>query len=41
MRRRRVYHDLDALAGTWTAEEASEFLKALADFEQVDQELWR
>ena len=40
-RRQRVYHDLDALAGTWTAEEASEFLKALADFEQVDQELWR
>ena len=41
MRRRRVYHDLDALAGTWTAKEASEFLKALADFEQVDPELWR
>ena len=41
MRRRRVYHDLDALAGTWTAEEASEFLKAVADFEEVDQELWR
>ncbi len=41
MRRRRVYRDLDALAGTWTAKEASEFLKALADFEQVDRELWR
>lgn len=40
-RRRRVYHDLDALAGTWTAKEASEFLKAIADFEQVDPELWR
>lgn len=41
MRRRHLYHDLDALAGTWTAEEASEFLKAVADFEKVDQELWR
>lgn len=41
MRRRRVYHDLDALAGTWTAKEASEFLKAIADFEQIEPELWR
>ena len=41
MRRRRMYHDLDALAGTWTAEEASEFLKSLADFEKDDPELWR
>jgi len=41
MRRRRVYHDLDALAGTWTAKETSEFLKAIADFEQVAPELWR
>lgn len=39
-RRRRVYRDLDALAGTWTAREAAQFLQAVSDFEQVDQELW-
>ena len=41
MQRRRVYRDLDSLAGTWTAKEASEFLNAVTDFEQVDPELWR
>ncbi len=41
LRRRRIYHDLDALAGTWTAKEAADFLKALADFERVDREHWR
>jgi hypothetical protein len=35
------HHDLDSLAGTWSAEEADEFLKAIADFEQVDERLWR
>ena len=35
------YHDLDALAGTWSKEEADEFLKAIAEFEQVDEKLWR
>lgn len=39
--RRRVYRDLDPLAGTWTAREAAQFLEAVSDFEQVDQELWR
>ena len=37
----RQYHDLDHLAGTWSAEEAHQFLRALADFETVDPELWR
>ncbi len=41
MQRWRVYRDLDSLAGTWTAKEASEFQKAVTDFEQVDPELWR
>ena len=35
------YHDLDALAGTWSKEQADEFLKAIAEFEQVDEKLWR
>lgn len=37
----QTYHDLDALAGTWSDEEAEEFLNAIADFEQVDEKLWR
>jgi len=40
-RRRAVHDDLDALAGTWTDEEARAFLASLSDFEQVDEELWR
>jgi hypothetical protein len=35
-----TYHDLDALAGTWSEAEATAFLQAIADFEQVDQALW-
>ena len=36
-----VYHDLDALAGTWSEEDAAEFDRATASFRQVDEELWR
>ena len=39
--RRFVHHDLDELAGTWSPEEATIFLEALSDFEQVDDEVWR
>lgn len=39
--RRPIYHDLDVLAGTWSPEEAATFLKALSDFERVDDEVWR
>lgn len=35
------YHDLDALAGTWTEEEAAEFETATEGFRQVDPDLWR
>jgi hypothetical protein len=35
-----TYHDLDALAGTWNEDEATTFLQAIADFEQVDLGLW-
>jgi hypothetical protein len=35
-----TYHELDDLAGTWSNEEADAFLKAVAPFEQVDEELW-
>lgn len=40
-RRRRVYHDLDALAGTWSDADQQEFEQATREFEQVDEELWR
>ena len=36
-----TYHDLDALAGTWSAAEAAAFLHAVADFEHVDPALWQ
>lgn len=36
-----LYHDLDALAGTWSTEDAAEFERATASFRQVDEELWR
>lgn len=32
---------LARLAGTWTAEEHSQFEKAIASTEQIDEELWR
>ncbi len=35
-----VYHDLDHLAGTWSAEEADAFEQLLLEQRQVDEELW-
>ena len=35
------HFDLDALAGTWTEEEAAEFETATEGFRQVDPDLWR
>jgi plasmid stability protein len=35
-----TYHDLDALAGTWSEDEATAFLQRIADFDQVDAGLW-
>jgi hypothetical protein len=39
--RRPVHHDLDALAGTWSEEEAASFLNATKDFEEIDKDLWK
>ena len=36
-----TYHDLDDLAGTWSDEQADEFLRVIADFERVDETLWQ
>ncbi len=35
------YHDLDALAGTWSEAKAEAFRKDIAPFEEVDETLWR
>ena len=34
-----TYHDLDHLAGTWTAEEAAAFLETQQDFERIEEDL--
>ncbi len=34
------YEDLDSLAGTWTDEQAIEFINGAGYFDQVDEELW-
>lgn len=34
-------HDLDALAGTWSDEQAEAFLRAVADFGRVDEDMWK
>ncbi len=35
------YHDLDGLAGTWSAGDEAEFLANIAPLSQVDESLWR
>jgi hypothetical protein len=37
---RRPHGDLDALAGSWSAEEAEAFTTAIAPLEKVDPDLW-
>ncbi|HWQ68988.1 MAG TPA: hypothetical protein VN494_03365 [Patescibacteria group bacterium] len=42
-RKKRVkplHHDLDALAGSWTAQEAEAFDQALARQRTIDPDLW-
>jgi len=36
-----IYHDLDHLAGTWTAQDFEEFAQQLATQRSIDEELWR
>ncbi len=37
---KRLHHDLDALAGSWTKDEALVFDKALAAQRTIDPDLW-
>ena len=36
-----TYEDLDSLAGTWTEEQATEFMEAIRQFDQVDEKIWQ
>lgn len=36
-----VHHDLDRFIGSWTAQEARDFDKALAEIRRIDPELWK
>ena len=36
-----VYDDLDYLAGTWNEKDYLEFKKKIADFEVVDEKMWK
>lgn len=36
-----IGHSLDHHFGTWTEEEFREFEEAVADFEKIDEELWK
>lgn len=37
---RTLHHDLDSLAGSWSAEEAAEFESHLSAERNIDSELW-
>ena len=39
--RHRQYHDLDQFAGSWSEEEAAQFLTSISDFEKIDEEMWK
>ena len=38
--KKAVFHDLDDLAGTWSAKEKQTFDDNIKPFENVDKELW-
>ena len=37
----KVYEDLERLAGTWNEKDLMEFEKNIADFEVVDENIWK
>jgi hypothetical protein len=39
--KRTRYHDLDNLAGTWSAKEGSDFEENIKFFDKIDSELWQ
>jgi hypothetical protein len=39
--KRPIHTDLDTLAGSWTAHDIAEFERTTAEFEHIDESLWR
>lgn len=39
--KRQCYHDLDSLAGTWSADDVTEFNQTIVDLNQIDPNLWQ
>ncbi|MBI5193917.1 MAG: antitoxin [Nitrospirae bacterium] len=40
-RRNIIHNDLDHLAGTWSEKDFAEFQKRIADFEILDEKMWK
>lgn len=40
-KKKKIYHELDELAGTWTAQESKAFKEKNKTFENIDPELWK
>lgn len=40
-KRTAIHDDLDHLAGTWSEKDFTEFQKRIADFESVDEKMWK
>jgi len=36
-----IYTELDHLAGTWSDEDYEDFQKRVADFEKIDEKMWK
>jgi hypothetical protein len=36
-----THHELDSLAGTWSADEARAFVAATAELRKLDEDLWK
>ena len=37
----KTFTDLSHLAGSWTARQEKEFLRAIEPFEKIDEDLWK
>ena len=40
-RRKILHHDLDVLAGSWTAKEATAFDRSVGEGRRIEPELWK
>ena len=40
-KRSAIHTDLDHLAGTWSEQDAAEFAGVVAEFDRVDEDIWK